>query len=99
MRVGRSDVCPRGRHRLLWIARNVSLAIFNLFVKRTGRISDGNLSRSGRSGFCVEGSEPERSEAFRFSGKEKCGDCVLSAGLEPGVHERARLLRERHEAI
>src|SRR5580658_10600368 len=81
------------------MVRNVAFAIFDWFVKRTGRIRHGNLGRGGRSGFCVEGSEPEGSEALGFSGKEKRSDRVLPAGLEPGVHERARLLRERYEAI
>src|SRR5580700_10800390 len=58
----------------------------------------GNCRRTSGTGFHIEGSEPKRRKAFRLS-REKCGDRVLSAGLESGVHERAYLLRQRVEAI
>src|SRR5689334_18288381 len=58
----------------------------------------GHCCGTGGAGFHVEGPEPERRQALGIS-REKCGDRVLSAGLESGVHQRARLLRERSEAI
>src|SRR5580700_219137 len=69
------------------------------FVKRTGRIRNGNLSGDSGSRLYAEGSEPKRSEAFGIQRQEKCSAGFLSARLEPGVHERACLLRQRHEAF
>src|SRR5205807_2033035 len=63
------------------------------------RRNDADCCRTARSRFCPQGSKPAGSEAFRLQGQEKCGPGFLSARLEPDLHERARLLRERLEAV
>src|SRR6202040_423777 len=48
------------------------------------------------AGFHAAGPEQEGSEAFGFCGEKESGAGVLSAGLEPDLHQRTCVLRERH---
>src|SRR5207253_5796203 len=50
-------------------------------------------------GFCAFESGKKGSEAFRFRGEKECRTRVVPAGLEPDVHERACVLRERYEGV
>src|SRR5581483_3204854 len=54
---------------------------------------------TNRTGFHAAESGQEGSEAFGLCREEERRAGVLSAGLEPRVHERTRLLCERHEAV
>src|ERR1035437_3265289 len=49
---------------------------------------------SSGAGFHTERSKPERREALRFRGEEKCRAGFLSARLESHLHQRACLLRQ-----
>src|SRR6266704_6573285 len=51
------------------------------------------------SGFCAFESGKKGSEAFRFRGEKECRTRVVPAGLEPDVHKRACVLRERYEGV
>src|SRR5438309_11984546 len=50
-------------------------------------------------GFCAFESGKKGSEAFRFRGEKECRTRVVPAGLEPDVHKRACVLRERYEGV
>src|SRR6267154_1579052 len=51
------------------------------------------------SGFYALESGKKGSDAFRFRGEKECRTRVVPAGLEPDVHERACVLRERYEGV
>src|SRR5256885_7035745 len=63
------------------------------------RIGHGYWSWRKGAGFYAAEPGQERSEALGFCGQEKCGAGVVSAGLEPDLHERACVFRERHEIV
>src|SRR6202158_3553203 len=51
------------------------------------------------AGFYANESGKEGSEAFGFRGEKERRTCVVPAGLEPDVHQRACVLRERYEGV
>src|SRR5262249_55143899 len=59
----------------------------------------GHRSRANGAGLFAERSVRPGREAFRFCRKEEPGPRFLSARLEPGLHQRARLPCKRHEEI
>src|SRR6266481_9390652 len=64
-----------------------------------GRKEHGDSSGTNGAGFRAAEPGQEGSEAFRFRGQEKRGAGVVSAGLEPDLHERTCLLRQRHAVV
>src|ERR1700733_9399454 len=63
------------------------------------RIDDEHFCGAEGAGFYVAESGQEGCEVVRFRREEKCRFGLVSARLEPDLHERARLLRERDEVI
>src|SRR5216684_6749186 len=51
------------------------------------------------AGFYTIKSGKKGSEAFRLRGKKECRAGVVPAGLEPDMHQRARLLCQRDEEV
>src|SRR3989442_11222461 len=63
------------------------------------RKEHGNRSGTNGTGFCAAESGEERSEAVGLRGEKECRAGVLSAGLEPDLHERTRMFRQRHQTV
>src|SRR5258707_1840540 len=51
------------------------------------------------TGFYAIESGKEGSQTFGFRGEKERRTCVVPAGLEPDLHERACVLRERYEGV
>src|SRR5258708_38379597 len=62
--------------------------------KRHRRKENEYRGRKDGAGFHAFESGKKGSEALGFRGEKERRACVVPAGLEPDVHERARLLRK-----
>src|SRR5215472_7457043 len=85
-----------GEQAVCWRTRVVPVRCSNKFENHW-RKDHEHFGRTKRAGFYVAEPGKERGEAVGFCGEEERRAGVVPARLEPDLHERTRLLCERHE--